>query len=75
MLLGLESLRPKFLELEHFSLLLRELHDEGALALVLHVRNVVERLTGLRMKDVKERFVFLTSRIEISFPSNGLPGS
>ncbi|CAM9925277.1 unnamed protein product [Ectocarpus sp. 12 AP-2014] len=31
LLFGLETLRPSFPEVEHFSLLLRELHDMGAL--------------------------------------------
>ncbi|CAM9206112.1 unnamed protein product, partial [Scytosiphon promiscuus] len=55
LLFGLETLRSLFPELEHFSLLLRELHDVGAFALVLHAREVVSRLGGLRLRDVKRR--------------------
>lgn len=52
---GLEVLRPDFPEAEHLSLLLRELHDEGALAIVLHVRGMMAALTGVRLKDLKQR--------------------
>lgn len=55
LLFGLETLRPSFPELEHFSLLLRELHDDGALAVVLHVRNLISRLGGLRLSNIKHR--------------------
>lgn len=56
LLFGLETLRPSFPEVEHFSLMLRELHDMGALALGLHAREVVSRLGGLRLRDVKRRY-------------------
>ncbi|CAB1110918.1 unnamed protein product [Ectocarpus sp. CCAP 1310/34] len=62
LLFGLETLRPSFPELEHFSLLLRELHDMGALALALHAREVVSRLGGLRLRDVKRRLAQPNSR-------------
>ncbi|CAN0030461.1 unnamed protein product, partial [Pylaiella littoralis] len=55
LLFGLETLRPTFPELEHFSLLLRELHDMGAFALVLYARETVARLGGLRLRDVRRR--------------------
>lgn len=55
LLFGLETLRPTFPEVEHFSLVLRELHDSGALALALHARTLVSRLGGLRLVDVKHR--------------------
>lgn len=57
LLFALETLRPFFPELEHFSMLLRELHDMGALALVLHARQLVSQLGGLRLRDVKNRYV------------------
>lgn len=56
LLFGLETLRPTFPELEHFSLLLREFHDMGAFALVLHARELVARLGGLRLTDVRRRY-------------------
>lgn len=59
-LFGLETLRSSFPELEHFSLVLRELHDEEGLALVLHTRNLVSRLCGLRLRDIKHRYVCLS---------------
>lgn len=57
LLFGLETLRPLFPELEHFSLLLRELHDIGGFALLLHAREMVSRLGGLRHRDVKRRYL------------------
>jgi len=57
LLFGLETLRPSFPELEHFSLLLRELHDMAALALMLHARELVSRLGGLRLRDISRRCV------------------
>ncbi|CAM9953324.1 unnamed protein product, partial [Ectocarpus sp. 4 AP-2014] len=62
LLFGLETLRPSVPEVEHFSLLLRELHDMGALALALHAREVVSRLGGLRLRDVKRRLAQPSSR-------------
>lgn len=55
LVVGLERLRASYPELEHFSLLLRELHNDRALSLVLHVRDVAERLLGLRLRDLKNR--------------------
>lgn len=55
LLFALETLRPSFPELEHFSLLLRELQDMGALSVVLHARQLVSHLGGLRLRDVRSR--------------------
>eukprot|EP00903_Cladosiphon_okamuranus_P012921 g12064.t1 len=62
LLFALETLRPFFPELEHFSLLLRELHDMDALALVLHGRHLVSHLGGLRLRDVRNRVARPLSR-------------
>lgn len=66
LLLGLEALRPSFPELEHFSLLLRELHDEAALAVVLHTRGLVSHICGLRLKDLKHRYVGVLASSRVS---------
>lgn len=55
LLVGLEAYRAGFPELEHFSLLLRELQDESALSLVLVARDLASRLCGLALKNIKER--------------------
>lgn len=58
----MEALRPSFPELEHFSFILRELHDSGAVALTLHTRTLVSRLGGLRLVDIRHRYTSTKTR-------------